>query len=135
MSKQYDLTGFEADRQGKAFILTFTGLSGDALSVELPSDNFLTVFPKLQQLWLAAMRRKLGGDKWISGAWEKTPMVEAKSVHVESLPMQSQPAVAMVFDHELVTEIGYMIHPESAKELAARLLEKAAQSTNDQPKH
>lgn len=135
MSKQYDLTGFAATEEQKAFILTFTGLSGDVLSVEVPADNFLGVFPRLQQLWLAAMQWKQGGERWKRGTWEKTPMVEAISVHVENLPMESKPAVAIVFDHGTATQIGYRMTPEKAKELVAKLLEKAALSNHQAPEH
>lgn len=135
MTRQYDLTGFEATEGQKAFILKFTGLSGDALSVEVPADNFVAVFPQLQQLWLAAMQWKQGGGRWKQGTWETTPMVEAVSVHVENLPMESKPEVAMVFDHGYPTQIGYRMSSEKAKELAELLSEKAALSSYQKPKH
>lgn len=135
MDKQFDLVGLRATENEATYVLQFTGGSGELLEVEVPADNFLGIFPQLQQLWIAASIRRRVGTMTKRGAWEQTPLVEPHTVHVESVSMLSPPQVALVVDRGLPTQLGYQFAPDQAQELAARLLAKAAECSHQTPKH
>lgn len=135
MDKQFDLVGLRATENEATYVLQFKTGPAESLDVEVPADNFLGIFPQLQQLWIAASIRKQVGAMTKRGTWEQTPLVEPHTVHVESVSMLSPPQVALVVDRGLPTQLGYQLAPDQARELAARLAEKAGECSHEIPKH
>lgn len=131
----YDLVAISASEQEASYTLRFKSQSGDSLSVEVPAENFLGVFPQLQQLWLAASLRKQSGPMSTHGTWRQTPLVEVETVHVETVSMASPPAVAIVFDLGSATQVGFQLPARLAPEVAAVLLNKAEECSRGEISH